>query len=144
LDAFNGIIKQLESQKAAIDKALTALKGLGGEEEAPTAVVDGENKRSAAQKARWAAKKAAESAPAKRKGGMTPEGRASLVAALKKRHADRKAALETPAAEKPVKATRRSGISAAGRKALAEAMKRRWAAKRTGAQAKKRGKKKAA
>ena len=75
---------------------------------------------------------------------MTPEGKARLVAALKKRHADRKAALETPAAEKPVKATRRSGISAAGRKALAEAMKRRWAAKRTGAQAKKRGKKKAA
>lgn len=141
MSGVQDVIRQLEQQKAAIDRALEALREVGGEVSegtapAASAPVEANNKRSAGQKARWAAKKAA-TAPAKRKGGMTPEGKARLVAALKKRWADRKAALETPAADAPVTATRKSGISAAGRKALAEAMKRRWAVKRTAAQAKK-------
>lgn len=74
---------------------------------------------------------------AKRKGGMTPEGKARLVAALKKRWAAKKAARGTPVA-KTSKATRTGQISEAGRRALAEAMKRRWAVKRTTEQAKKR------
>lgn len=114
MNGFDDVIKQLEEQKAAIERALEALREVGGEVSAvgpapatpaaPAApLVD---KRSAGQKARWAAKRAAEaaSAPTKRKGG----------------------------------------ISTAGRKRLAEAMKRRWAAKRTAAQAKKRARPKKA
>ncbi len=143
MNGFDGIIKQLEGHKAAIEKALAALQELGGEVSggfalAPTPTVI--DKRSAGQRARWAARKLAEAVPAKatRKGGMTPEGKARLVAALKKRWAAKKAAQRTAATTAaPVNASRKGGISAAGRKALAEAMTRRWAAKRTAAQAKK-------
>jgi len=110
MSGLDGIIRQLESQKTAIEKALAALREVNGiaapAAAAPTASPN--DRRSAAQKARWAAKRATESvpaaAPAKRKGGMTE----------------------------------------AGREALRQAMKRRWAAKRTAAQAKKRGRPKKA
>jgi hypothetical protein len=132
VNGFNDVIKQLETQKAAIERALEALQE-----------VEGEVSGGSAAPARVTAKKRGR--PAKRKGGMTPEGKARLVAALKKRHADRKAAQEIPVAKTAsLKPTRKGVISEAGRKALADAMKRRWAAKRTAAQAKKRGRPKKA
>jgi len=112
VNGLDGIIKQLEAQKTAIDEALAALKDLGGEMSggsAPAPSTPGVDRRSAGQKARWAAKRAAEATPA------------------------------APAA--PV-AKHRAGISAAGRRKLAEAMKRRWAAKRAAAPAKKSGRSK--
>jgi hypothetical protein len=109
VNGFDGIIKQLEAQKAAIERALEALREVGGESpgaSAPAPVSPG-GKRSAGQKARWAAAKNA----------------------------------ETPV---PAKATRKGGMTPEGRKRLADAMKKRWVVKRTAAQAKKRGPKKAA
>lgn len=54
------------------------------------------------------------------------------------------AAAERPQPRAAAQPKRRGGITAEGRRRLAEAMKRRWAAKRTAAQAKKSGRKKAA
>ena len=80
-NGFDGIITQLEQQKAAIDKALAALRDVNGTG-APTET------------------KAAE-APA-RKGGMTPEGKERLVAALKKRWAAKKRAAKKVAVAAPM------------------------------------------
>ena len=118
MDGLTSIIAQLEKQKAAIERALAALREVEGIEPVAPAPASSaparrkvSNKRSLAQKARWAAKKAAEAVPA----------------------------------AVPAKATRKGGMTPEGRKRLAEAMKRRWAVKRTAAQAatKKRGRKKA-
>jgi hypothetical protein len=93
MNGFGGIIEQLEAQKAAIERALQALCEVEGEVPGvslPTAPI-ANDKRSAAQKARWAAKRAAEAspsaAPARAKGGMTPEGRRKLAEATKQRWA---------------------------------------------------------
>jgi hypothetical protein len=133
-EGLASIIAQLERQKTGIDKALAALReveGITPDVAAPVASESAEpiNKRSEAQRARWAAKKAAE--PATRKGGMTPEGKKRLIAALKKRWAAKKAAAGETAA--PAKATRKGGMTDDGRKRLAEAMTRRWAVKRAAA-----------
>jgi hypothetical protein len=115
---LNEIIARLERQKAAIERALTALQEVEGIDSTPTVpsngpeahtiIPSGRNRWSEGQKKRWAAKRAAEDVPAAtpqkaapRKGRLTPEGR----------------------------------------KRLAEAMRRRWAVKRTAAQARKRGRK---
>jgi hypothetical protein len=117
-DALNGIITQLERQKTAVERALAALRSIEGTE--------------------TPASTPSSSGPAKRKGGMTPEGRKRLSAALRKRWAAKKAAKGAPAAAP--KSTRRKGrITPEGRRKLAEAMRRRWAVKRTAAQAGKRG-----
>jgi hypothetical protein len=115
MNALGDIIKRLETQKAAIEKALSALHEVAGGamDDAPVAAPVTTKKRGR---------------PAKRKGSMSPEGKARLVAALKKRWAAKKAAQETPVAKTaPAKATRKGHISEEGRKALAESMKRRWA-----------------
>ena len=109
LDGLTSIISQLEKQKAAIERALAALREVdGGAPAAPatsTAKRKATNKRSIAQKARWAAKKAA---PVQAiEGGMNEIGK-------------------------------KSGMTDAGRKRLSEAMKKRWAVKRAGSSVKKR------
>jgi hypothetical protein len=74
---FGDVVQLLEQQKMAIESALAALRGIGAvaapSTPAPAAepVKRGRNKR---------------------KGGMTPEGKARLIAALKRRWAERKAA----------------------------------------------------
>jgi hypothetical protein len=114
-DSLNGIIKQLERQERAIERALAALRDVEGIP-APAAPVG---------------------APATRKGGMTPAGRRRLSLALKKRWAAKRAA-EGAVTTTPAKAApRKVGISPAGRKRLAEAMKRRWAVKRAASAVKK-------
>ncbi len=116
-DGIAGVISQLERQRAAIDKALAALRDV--ESDAPASVPTATE-------------------PAKRKGGMTPEGKKRLIKALKKRWAAKKAAAVV-LAEAPAKAVRKGGMTLEGRKRLALAMKRRWAVKRAAAAVKKGG-----
>ncbi len=86
------IITQLEQQRVAIERALSALREV---DENPTVSAPAASSASPSGKA--AAKK-------KRKGGMTPEGKQRLIAALKARWAARKAAEgeSKPAAVKKV------------------------------------------
>ena len=75
-DGFEDIIARLERQRIKIERALSALRdeeGVVAPSPATTAVPE-------------------RPAKAKRKGHLTPEGRARLVAALKKRWAAKKAA----------------------------------------------------
>jgi hypothetical protein len=133
VEGFKGIIRQLEQQKSAIDKALVALRSLDGIE-SPAAA---------------AAEAPAKTAPAKRKGGMSPAGKKRLIAALKARWAAKKAAQSAPAVSAPatkaeVATPRKSNFTPEGRKKLADAMKRRWAVKRANSAVKKTGRKKPA
>ncbi len=77
-DGMSAIVKKLEDQKAAIDRALSALRDVDGS--APPKL--------AAKRGR----------PPKKMGGMTPEGKQRLVAALKKRRAAKHAAAKKAAA----------------------------------------------
>lgn len=114
--SFNDVIKKLEEQRAAIERALLALREI----ESP-----GSDALTSAAGIRRGP----------RKGGMTPEGRRRLSEALKARWAAKKAGASAP----PAKAKRKGGITAAGRKRLSEALKARWAAKRATAKKKSRG-----
>jgi hypothetical protein len=76
------VIARLEAQHAAIERALSALRevdGIAAPPAAPAAAAPGPP------------------AKAKRKGRLSPEGRARLVAALKKRWAAKKAQAASPA-----------------------------------------------
>ena len=115
-NSLNEVIKKLEQQRIGIERALAALREIEGPVLGTGAPAP-----------------AAESAPrgrrkAKRKGGMTPEGRRRLSEALKARWAAKKADSAVPAA--PAKAKRKGGMTPAGRRRLSEALKARWAAKR--------------
>ena len=114
MNEIAGIINRLETQKAAIERALEALRDF----DETGSITPG--------------KSAAQPAPA-RKGGMTPEGRRRLALAMKRRWAAKRTGAQAKKA-----ATKKTGLTAAGRRKLAESMKRRWAAKRSGAQAKKK------
>ena len=125
-NSLNEVIRKLEHQRIGIERALAALReieGPGLEATAPAAAVSAPRGRR----------------KAKRKGGMTPEGRKRLSEALKARWAAKKAGSAAPAK----KAKRRGGMTPEGRKRLAEAMKRRWAVKRAAAQLKRGRPKKA-
>jgi len=104
--SLNDVIKKLEQQRVAIERALSALREIEG---------PGSDSAASAPRGRRA----------KRKGGMTPEGRRRLSEAMKARWAAKRG---RPA---PVsRSKRKGGITAAGRKRLSEALKARWAAKR--------------
>ena len=118
-DGLSSIIKQLERQVRAIERALAALRDIEG----------------------IPAPAARASAPAARKGGMTPAGRRRISLAQKKRWAARRAAEGAAAASPAQTAPRKVGITPAGRKRLAEAMKRRWAVKRAASAVKKTARK---
>jgi hypothetical protein len=125
------VIEKLEQQKTAIERALTALRGVEGFEAESSEPVE-----------------TASAAPRKavKKGGMTPEGRRRLSEALRKRWAAKKAgtapapnarASATPAksaakttAKAPAK--KQGGMTPEGRQRLSEALRKRWAAKRAG------------
>jgi hypothetical protein len=107
MDDLSGIIADLEQQRDAIDRALAALREIGGEQplkrrgrsprqsgatKAPYAATDGRQRQIEAMRRYWAAKKALGKAVAK-------------------------------------KATKRRGLTAAGRRRLSELMKARWASK---------------
>ena len=113
---FTSIINELQQRAAAIDRALEALRGVGGVNVA--------------------------AAPAKRRGRppgsknktpgtkrvLSPEGRRRIIEATKRRWAAvRKGQKQAPAQKQvPVK---RRGMTAAGRKRLSELMKARGASK---------------
>jgi hypothetical protein len=110
-NSLNEVIRKLEHQRIGIERALAALReieGPGLETTAPAVTSAPRGRRKA-----------------KRKGGMTPEGRKRLSEALKARWAAKKAGSTAPA-----KAKRKGGMTPEGRKRLSEALKQRWAAKR--------------
>jgi hypothetical protein len=125
-EGLAGIITQLERQKTAIERALAALRAVeGGEAPATAPPVQMEraaaappvaNKRSEAQRKRWAAKKAAAEA--------VPDTPAEI--------------------SEKVAPRRKARFTAEGRARLAEAMKRRWAVKRAASAVKKTTRKKRA
>jgi hypothetical protein len=107
------VIKGLEKQKTAIERALAALREVDG---------------ATAESAPAAAAPARRGRP-RRKGGMTPEGRKRLSEALKKRWAAKRAGSQVKPVAK-TKAKKKGGMTPEGRKRLSEALKKRWAAKR--------------
>ncbi len=92
-DGLKEIIDSLERQRTAIENALSALRGI---EE----VGQHQNTSSTSTRRRG---------PAKRKGGMTPEGRRRLAEAMKRRWAAKRAASQV----------RKSSGKRAGKKAAA-------------------------
>jgi hypothetical protein len=107
MDGLKSIIAQLERQRTAIERALAALREVDGVEtpvpvpatQPATRKRASKNRRSEAQKARWAAKRAAVEPEAEggmneigKKGGMTEDGRRRLAEAMKKRWAVKRAA----------------------------------------------------
>jgi hypothetical protein len=132
------IIKKLEHQWTAIERALKALREI----EVPGFSSELLTPAPAVAKATGGARKA------KRKGGMTPEGRRRLSESLKARWAVKRAGSAVKA-KTTAKAKRKGGMTPEGRKRLSEALKARWAAKKAGSAAspvktKGRGKRKAA
>src|SRR4051812_27317304 len=127
-NSLNEVIRKLEEQRAGIDRALAALREIEG---------TGTDSARATPASPSAAGAAAGGRRAKRKGGMTAEGRRRLSEALRARWAAKKAG--TPAASGsapaagPSKAKRKGGMTAEGRKRLSEALRKRWAAKRAAA-----------
>ena len=114
MNGIDNIIAQLEEQKAAIERALDALRDFDDTGSITSTKSTGR-------------------AASARKGGMTPEGRRRLALAMKKRWAAKRTGAQAKKAT-----AKKTGLSAAGRRKLAEAMKRRWAAKRSASQAKKK------
>ena len=153
-DGVSGILTQLRHMRSGIEEAIIALERIERVEAPPTTPAAapatksvGTNRRSEGQKARYAAKRAAEATAvltktAPRKGGMSAEGKKRLVAALKARWAAKKAAANVPIISEPTPTTetsapRKPRFTAEGRKKLADAMKRRWAVKRAASAVKK-------
>jgi len=101
--ALKDIIRRLERQQKAVERALTALREVSGMDEIAT--------RSTATPS------------SARKRGMTPEGRRRLALLMKRRWAAKRTAGQ---AKQPSKKSR--GLTAAGRQRLAEAMTKRKAA----------------
>jgi hypothetical protein len=113
MNGIENIIAQLEEQKAAVERALEALRDF--------------DQTGSVTPAKSSSKASA------RKGGMTPEGRRRLALAMKRRWAAKRTGAQAKKAT-----AKKAGVTPAGRRKLAEAMKRRWAAKRTAAEAKKK------
>src|ERR1019366_7517622 len=160
-DGTSGILKELRRMRESIEEAILALERFEFVEASPNtpAAVPATksvatSRRSEGQKARYAAKRAAEATAvvtktAPRKGGMSAEGKKRLIAALKARWAAKKAAANAPVVSAPIPTTeqsvsRKPRFTAEGRKKLADAMKRRWAVKRAASAVKKTGTKKKA
>jgi len=121
-DSFAGIIDRLERQKAAIDRALAALREVDSPAAAPkvesAATPDASihrrrkfsaaarRKMALAQKSRWAkikgetAPPAPAPAPAKPQRRISPEGMKRIIAATKKRWRLQKAAAKAVSAKK--------------------------------------------
>src|ERR1039458_6375356 len=93
LSDVDNIITQLEQQKAAIERAISALRDIGGS--APAAVKKARRGRPPGRPK--AAAPAPAPAPAKKR-RLSPEGRKAIIDALKKRWAVKKAAAKKGAA----------------------------------------------
>ena len=115
MNNVENVISQLETQRSAIDRAISALREVAGK--SPLAKVTSPSSNGQP-----------------RKRHLSPEGRRRIIAATKKRWAAKRAN-RTGTASKRTATPRRGAMSPEGRKRLALAMKKRWAA------AKKAGKK---
>ena len=93
MNGIKDIIKKLDQQRIAIERALSALR------EMDSTAIDG------AAPATTKASAAPGPRKAKRKGGMTPEGRRRLSEALRARWAAKRAATSAPATKKKSKAS---------------------------------------
>ncbi|MGI8990507.1 MAG: hypothetical protein ACR2I2_13135 [Bryobacteraceae bacterium] len=112
MNELGGIIARLEQQKAALDRALSALRQVGGS--------DGSSSATSAQP----------KAAVTKTGGITPAGRRKLSEASRMRWAQKRAAqAEQERAEKNAAAAQKRRTTIA-RKKMSETMKQRWAAKR--------------
>jgi hypothetical protein len=89
---LEGIIEHLERQRAAIEQALSALRGVEGISSAPVAHHSTGNAGSSAQRARWAAMR--EVTPPQKRGGLTAAGRKRLAENMKKRWAAKRTAAQ--------------------------------------------------
>jgi hypothetical protein len=107
-------ISELEHQKDAIDRALSALRAIGTSEAKP-----GATNNSAGM--------------SRGKRRLSAEGRRNIIAATKKRWAEKRAAQDGAGATKkaaPAKRAKKRVLSAEARKKMADAAKKRWAAKK--------------
>jgi len=106
------MIAQLEQRRAALDRALSALRQVGDS--------DGSSSAAPAQP----------EAAVTKKGGITPAGRRKLSEASRMRWAQKRAVqAEEERAEKNAAAAQKRRTTIA-RKKMSETMKQRWAAKR--------------
>jgi hypothetical protein len=128
-DDFGSIIELLEKQKAAIDKALSALRDIGGTA-APASIA--------------ASEPTAKAEPTRGRKRISDEARERMRLGQQRRYAH----LHKSEAEPAPVATKKPKFSPEGLKKLALAMKKRWAAKRTASAVKKtavkKGRKKSA
>ena len=115
MNNVENVISQLETQRSAIDRAISALREVAGKSALAKTILPSTNGQL-------------------RKRHLSPAGRRRIIAAAKKRWATKRANGSGSAA-KLAASPRRGVMSPAGRKRLAIAMKKRWAA------AKKAGKK---
>lgn len=116
MNDLSTIITDLERQREAIERALSALREVQGSG-AP-----------AVAKKRGRPRKSVDAAPAiTKKRILSPEGRRRIIEATKKRWAAVRAG--NPGEPKSATKRKRPALSAAGRKRLSELMKARWASK---------------
>ena len=107
-------ISELERQKDAIDRALSALRAIG-----TSGTVRGASNNSAGVP--------------RGKRRLSAEGRRNIIAAVKKRWAEKRAAQDSAAASQkaaPAKKAKKRVLSAEARKKMADAAKKRWAAQK--------------
>ena len=115
MNNVENVISQLETQRSAIDRAISALREVAGK--SPLAKVTTQSRNGQP-----------------RKRHLSPEGRRRIIEATKRRWAAKRGD-RTGTVSKSTAAPRRGAMSPEGRRRLALAMKKRWAA------AKKAGKK---
>ena len=115
MNNVENVISQLETQRSAIDRAISALREVAGKSPLAKVTALGSNGQP-------------------RKRHLSPEGRRRIIEATKRRWATKRAN-RMGTASKRTATPRRGAMSPEGRKRLALAMKKRWAA------AKKAGKK---
>lgn len=108
---LGNIISELEQQKAAIERALSALREIGD----PPRPGPGRPKKSA-------------EAIVTKKRILSPEGRRRIIAATKKRWAAKRSAEASQRKTAPT-AKKKHTMTSAARKRLSELMKARWASK---------------
>ena len=104
---IENVISQLERQRSAIDRAISALREIGASNSIPAAAAAGAQRQGK-----------------RRKRHMSAEGRKRIAEAARKRWAEMRAGKASP---------RKRRLSAEGRRRIVEATKRRWAAVRAAA-----------
>jgi hypothetical protein len=107
LAEIKNIIQQLQQNAAAIDRALSALREIEGQNSSASSSIaragrvpmsaDARKRIGEATRKRWAAKRAAkdpikDASPVRPKGHLSPEGRQRIVEATKRRWAAKRAA----------------------------------------------------